>query len=287
MADYRDDFIIAIRYALLKKGAKQKFSLFFLILLSISIISIDKFLPKFMAPIRSILNDVVYHTSVVSSQPTVFRKYIVKISEQHYKLLKKNKFLESELHYLNQEKFNNVFLKTENEILKEALDLSNNNQFERDFSISARVILDQSSPFLKSILINKGTNSGITKGMAVFSKDYLMGIVIETNYLTSRVLLLTDLNSKIPVVIAESNTNAILEGTGNQQNLRLSYLPATFVMESNKIIFTSGKDGFLSPGIPVAQTYLDKKNKILIKLLGDPDQALIVNVVGGPIKREN
>ena len=287
MADYRDDFIIAIRYALLKKGAKQKFSLFFLILLSISIISLDKFLPKFMAPIRSILNDVVYHTSVVSSQPTVFRKYIVKISEQHYKLLKKNKFLESELHYLNQEKFNNVFLKTENEILKEALDLSNNNQFERDFSISARVILDQSSPFLKSILINKGTNSGITKGMAVFSKDYLMGIVIETNYLTSRVLLLTDLNSKIPVVIAESNTNAILEGTGNQQNLRLSYLPATFVMESNKIIFTSGKDGFLSPGIPVAQTYLDKKNKILIKLLGDPNQALIVNVVGGPIKREN
>ena len=286
MADYRDDFIIAIRYALLKKGAKQKFSLFFLILLSISIISLDKFLPKFMAPVRSILNDVVYHTSVVSSQPTVFRKYIVKISEQHYKLLKKNKFLESELHYLNQEKFNNVFLKTENEILKEALDLSNNNQFERDFSISARVILDQSSPFLKSILINKGTNSGITKGMAVFSKDYLMGIVIETNYLTSRVLLLTDLNSKIPVVIAESNTNAILEGTGNQQNLRLSYLPATFVMESNKIIFTSGKDGFLSPGIPVAQTYLDKKNKILIKLLGDPDQALIVNVVGGPIKKE-
>jgi len=286
MADYRDDFIIAIRYALLKKGAKQKFSLFFLILLSISIISIDKFLPKFMAPIRSILNDVVYHTSVVSSQPTVFRKYIVKTSEQHYKLLKKNKFLESELHYLNQEKFNNVFLKTENEILKEALDLSNNNQFERDFSISARVILDQSSPFLKSILINKGTNSGITKGMAVFSNDYLMGIVIETNYLTSRVLLLTDLNSKLPVVIAESNTNAILEGTGNQQNLRLSYLPATFVMESNKIIFTSGKDGFLSPGIPVAQTYLNKKNKILIKLLGDPDQALIVNVVGGSIKKE-
>ena len=178
-------------------------------------------------------------------------------------------------------------MKTENEILKEALDLSNNNQFERDFSISARVILDQSSPFLKSILINKGTNSGITKGMAVFSNDYLMGIVIETNYLTSRVLLLTDLNSKLPVVIAESNTNAILEGTGNKQNLRLSYLPARFVMESNKIIFTSGKDGFLSPGIPVAQTYLDKKNKILIKLLGDPDQASIVNVVGGPIKREN
>ena len=287
MADYRDDFIIAIRYALLKKGAKQKFSLFFLILLSISIISLDKFSPKFMEPVRSILNDVVYHISVVSSQPTVFKKHIAKITGQHFKILKKNEFLVKELNYLNQEKFNNVFLKTENEILKKALDLSNSNQFNRDFSITARVILDQRSPFLKSILINKGTNSGITKGMTVFSNDYLMGIIIETNYLTSRVLLLTDLNSKLPVVIAGSNTNAILEGTGNKQNLRLSYLPATFVMESNKTIFTSGKDGFLSPGIPVAQTYLGKKNKILIKLLGDPDQALIVNVVGGPSKKEN
>ena len=120
--------------------------------------------------------------------------------------------------------------------------------------------------------------------MTVFSKDYLMGTVIETNYLSARVLLLTDLNSKLPIVIEGTDINAILEGTGKKQNLQLSYLPEKYVLEPKKIFFTSGKDGFLSPGIPVAESYLNKK-KILIRLLGDPDQALIVNVTDGRINK--
>ena len=189
------------------------------------------------------------------------------------------------MEFLKKQKFNNAYLALENEILKEALDLSKQNDFEQNFSISAKVMLDQESPFLKSLLINKGTNNNIIKGMTVFSKDYLMGTIIETNYLTSRVLLLTDLNSKLPIIVEGTNTNAILEGTGKKRNLRLSYLPENYEIEPNKIIFTSGKDGFLSPGIPVALTYLGKKDKVLIKLLADPDQALVVNVTNGQINQ--
>ncbi len=285
MADHRDDFIIAIRYALLKKGAKQKFSLFFLILLSISIITLDKFSLPFMSSVRSVLNDFVYHVSVVSSQPSKLRKHIVQKTKTHYDVIGKNKFLIEEMEFLKKQKFNNAYLALENEILKEALDLSKQNDFEQNFSISAKVMLDQESPFLKSLLINKGTNNSIIKGMTVFSKDYLMGTIIETNYLTSRVLLLTDLNSKLPIIIEGTSTNAILEGTGKKRNLRLSYLPENYEIEPNKIIFTSGKDGFLSPGIPVALTYLGKKDKVLIKLLADPDQALVVNVTNGQINQ--
>ena len=60
MSDSRDDFIIAIRYALLKKGVKQKFSLFFLILLSIIIIILDRSSLSVMTHVRSVLNDLVY-----------------------------------------------------------------------------------------------------------------------------------------------------------------------------------------------------------------------------------
>jgi cell shape-determining protein MreC len=95
---------------------------------------------------------------------------------------------------------------------------------------------------------------------------------------------LTDLNSKLSVIIEDTSINAILEGTGKKQNLKLRYLPENYKPELNKTIFTSGKDGFLSPGIPVAVTYLNKKDKTLIRLLGDPDQALIVNVTNGQIK---
>ena len=147
MADNRDDFIIALRYALLKKGVKQKFSLFFLILLSISIITLDKFSPPFMSSVRSTLNDFVYYVSVVSSQPSKYKKYLVKKTKLHYSTMKDNKYLKEEIEYLKKQKFNNAFLSTENQILKKALDLSRVKSFEQDFSISSKVILDQESPF--------------------------------------------------------------------------------------------------------------------------------------------
>jgi len=64
-------------------------------------------------------------------------------------------------------------------------------------------LIDRNSPFLKSIIINKGTQSGIKKGMAVTQDNYLIGRTIETNYLSSRVLLINDLNSRIPVTLAQ------------------------------------------------------------------------------------
>jgi len=285
MADNRDDFIIAIRYALLKKGAKQKFSLFFLILISISIITLDKLSPPLMTSTRAVLNDLVYHVSVISSQPSKLRKYITQKTKKHFNVISENIFLKKEIEFLKKQKFNNAYLASENELLKKALNFSEEKSFEQDFSIVAKVILDQESPFLKSILINKGTKDGVEKGMTVFSKDYLTGTVIETNYLSSRVLLLTDLNSKLPILIEGTDVNAILEGTGKKLDLNLNYLPENYVIEKNKTIFTSGKDGFLTPGIPVAISYLNKKDEVLIKLISDPDQALIVNVTNGQINQ--
>ena len=69
MSDSRDDFIIAIRYYLLKKGDKQKFSLFFLILFSISIIALDKQSIVPMNFVRATINDLVYRVTIIASTP--------------------------------------------------------------------------------------------------------------------------------------------------------------------------------------------------------------------------
>ena len=203
----------------------------------------------------------------------------------HYNVIEENKFLKKEMEFLKKQRFNNAFLASENELLKKAIDFADEKNLVQNFSILAKVILDQKSPFLKSLLINKGTKNGVIKGMTVFSNDYLMGTVIETNYLTSRILLLTDLNSKLPIIIENTSINGILTGTGDRNNLQLNYLPENYEIEVDKIIFTSGKDGFLAAGIPVAKTYFSKKDKILIKLLGNPDQSLIVNVTNGQINQ--
>ena len=285
MADSRDDFIIAIRYALLKKGAKQKFSIFFLISLSIFIIALDKQTYPFLLTTRAVLNDFVYKVAYVASTPGKFVGYLNHLKQSHFYIVDENKNLKKEIQILKSDRYNSIFLQNENKILKKNLNVGNITTNEGDTAIPARVIIDQESPYLRSLLINKGGKQGIFKGMTVFSKGYLIGRIVESNFFTARVLLITDLNSKIPVIIQDTDANGLLAGAGKKTELKLEYLPDEFSLEPNKIIFTSGKDGMLSPGMPVAETYLDKKNKVKIKTLANPTQALIVYVTSGQVNK--
>ena len=102
----------------------------------------------------------------------------------------------------------------------------------------------------KSIIINKGSNSGIKMGMPVLSKGNLVGRIVEVNYLSSRILLLNDLNSRIPVVISPTGDQAILTGAGREKPV-LDYLPENFKFNEESLVYTSGKDGVLFTGIPM------------------------------------
>ena len=285
MADNRDDFIIALRYALLKKGAKQKFSLFFLISFSVLIIFLDKISLPITTFTRSVLNDIVYQISFVASTPGKVFNYLNDEKSEHFNIVNTNIILKEEIEALKSERYDALFLMTENTILKQALKLGSAKNLGDEASIRARVALDHNSPYSKSLSINKGKKDGIIKGMTVFSQSYLIGTIIEANYFTARVLLITDLNSKIPVVLQDTGVNAILAGAGKKTDLTLEYLPDDIELLPNKIIYTSGKDGFLSSGLPVAETYLNKKNEFKIKSVADPQQASIVHITRGQFNK--
>ncbi len=284
MAEQRDDFIIALRYALLKKGTQQKFSLFFLIIFSIIIFTLDKLSLSYVQKTRAVLNDFIYQVAIVTSAPEKFTKYMLKLTADHYSVYRENEKLKEEVEVLRNEKIQKEYLLTENTILKEALQLTGTKALEQDISIIAKVIIDQESPYLKSFLLNKGTRDGVLKGMTVFSKKYLIGTIIESNYLTSRVLLINDLNSRIPVIIENTSVNAILTGLGKDNNLELQYLPEQFQLSAGKNIYTSGKDGILAAGIPVGETYVDKKEQVKVRTLADLNQALFVNITNGQLR---
>ena len=285
MAEQRDDFIIALRYALLKKGTQQKFSLFFLIIFAIIVITLDKLSFSYVQKTRAVLNDLIYQVAIVTSSPEKFTKYMIKLTADHYSVYKENEVLKEEIEVLRNEKIQNEYLLTENAILKEALQLTGSKTLEQDVSIIAKVIIDQQSPYLKSLLLNKGTKDGVIKGMTVFSKKYLIGTIIESNFLTSRVLLINDLNSRIPVIIENTSVNAILTGLGKDNSLDLQYLPEQFQLTTGRNIYTSGKDGVLAAGIPVGETYTDKNEKVKVRSLVDINQALYVNVTNGQLRR--
>ena len=188
MSESRDDFIIALRYSLLKKGTKQRFSLFFLIVFSIFIVILDNLSIPPINFARTTINDVVYRVTTIAATPGRLIVYLGSKTKEHFNIYNENKALNEEIDLLRKKEFDISFLETENKNLKLALGLEKIKIAEEDDVIIANVMIDQSSPFLKSVLINKGTRHGIIKSMTVFSKNYLIGTIIETNYLSSRVL---------------------------------------------------------------------------------------------------
>ena len=113
--------------------------------------------------------------------------------------------------------------------------------------------------------------------MPVLSKGHLVGRIVEVNYISSRILLLNDLNSKIPVVISPSGEQAILSGIGKLKP-SLEYLPENFDVADNSLVYTSGKDGVLFSGISIGKAVFEDY-RVKVKLFTDPNQIFLVNVV--------
>lgn len=116
--------------------------------------------------------------------------------------------------------------------------------------ITARVVADTGGAFVHSVLVNAGSRDGVRKGQAVVAGEVLVGRIAEVGLRASRVLLLTDINSHIPVMIESSRTKAILAGD-NTDRPRLEYLVGGASMSPGDRIVTSGHGGAFPPGIPV------------------------------------
>ena len=86
--------------------------------------------------------------------------------------------------------------------------------------------------------------------MVVLEKNYLIGQIIEVNYATSRAILISDLNSNIPVVIEPGSFQSILSGTGNDYGI-IKYSKDKLDLEENSIVYTSGSGGNFRAGLPI------------------------------------
>ena len=259
MATGRDDFVIAFRSAFLKKKDKQKFSLFSLILLSIVVIILSNINFKPIQFVKIGINEIIYRSSYIASKPENYLQELTLKIKNHLNLSKNYKDIKLELENLKQEKITNNFLKSENEKLRNLINENINSD-----EILAKVLIDRESPFLKSIILNKGTKDNVKMGMAIIDGVYLVGQIIEVNYTNSRALLLSDLNSKIPSVLAPQNIQAVVSGTGKDYGI-IEHTKDDIENDLNKIdsiIYTSGLGGLFKPGIPIGKISKDTKNKV-------------------------
>ena len=276
MAASRDDFVIAIRSAFLKKNNQQRFSLIFLIIISILLITLSRFNFTAVNYLKLSLNEVVYRASFIASLPEKQIQNSRIAIQEHFKLYRDYEATKKNLKELQSKEYNTKFIIEENKRLRTLID----EYIENSEELIGKVLLDKNSPFLKSIIINKGTRAGILKGMPVTKNNYLVGRVVETNYLSSRVLLLNDLNSRIPVTL-DQGAQAILSGSGTNNPI-LEYLPEDYEILEEINIFASGKDGIFSPGTPIGKT----NNEGEVDLFVDPNQLSFVTVNLNLLKKE-
>jgi len=271
MSVSRDDFSIAFRSALLQRGGAQKFSVLSLIFLALIIFFLDVYGVKFTKPIRGFINDIVYRVTYLASTPSRLFPQVSNEISSFLNVREENKKLKEQIEKYKSLELNVEFLTDENKNLQKILETE---YFNKNLSniILAKVLVDKNSPFLKSIIINKGTQIGILKGMPVTKDNYLVGRVVETNYLSSRVLLLNDLNSRIPVTLDEG-AQAILSGSGSSNPI-LEYLPEDYNIIEDINVFASGKDGIFTPGTPIGKTNENGE----VDLFVDPNQLSFVTV---------
>ena len=272
----REDLGIVVRSAFLKRGTQQRFSLFALVIISVLLIFLETIETKPLNVIRSFVKDVVYRSALIASYPSKSFSNFYDFVEEHINLYSNYEELVKE----NDELKNNItktdFLELENSQLRKLID----EQIESSSNlVSARVMIDKQSPYLNSFVINIGSNKGIKNGMAVLDGKNFIGRIVDVNFFSSRVLLVSDLNSKIPVLSEPSGSHAILSGHGTNEPT-LEYLSKNNGIQDGDKIYTSGKEGIFITGIPIGEVKIEK-DKVKVLLFSDLSQITFVNIILG------
>ena len=170
-----------------------------------------------------------------------------------------------------------LLLEAENRSLR---DLMNVKVEQRHSFITARILSDSASAFAKSLLVSAGANDGVKKGQAVIAGDGLIGRVVEAGESTARILLISDINSRVPVIIEDSSQHAIYTGQNSVKGT-LMHLPAETNINEGTRIITSGIGGIFPPGLPVGRI-VTSEGAMTVEPFANFDRLTYVRIIDIP-----
>jgi len=229
------------------RGFAHRFAYVFLLAAALGILLLGKADPTVFQRARTTVTDMTSPVLDALSRPAVTVSHVISEARELSRLRDENNILRAE---------NERLLKWQNAartLLAENRELRGLLGFAADpdaSSVTARVIGDSGGAFVRSVLVNAGAREGVIKGNAALSGNGLLGRVAEVGERSARILLINDLNSRIPVVVERSRERAILAGD-NSVTPRLLYLPSQTKIEVGDRIVTSGHGGVFPVGLPV------------------------------------
>jgi rod shape-determining protein MreC len=229
------------------RGFGHRFAFLALVLTAFTLMLVGKADVAMMERFRTQMTDAVTPILDVMSRPFATANEIIAEVQQLGVIAEENRNLRLDKDRLLHWQTIARKLEAENKALRAQLNYIP--ALEASY-VTARVIADTGGAFAHSLLLNAGVQPGITKGQAVVTGDGLVGRIAGVGNRSTRVLLITDLNSRIPVLIEATRTRAILAGN-NTNRLRLIHLPPGASVSPGDRIVTSGHGGAFPVGLPV------------------------------------
>ncbi len=235
------------RVAAPARGVAQRFGLLLLMTAAVALLVLGKTHSDAIRHLRVMAVEAVAPVLEVLSAPVISARHAIAEIENFWNTGRDNRSLREQVARLSKWQIIARNLEQENASLRALLVpvLDPAPQF-----ISARVIGDTSGLFVQSALLNAGKQDGVERGQAVTTGQGLAGRVVEVGQRSSRLLLLTDLNSRVPVTMEHSRHRAVLAGD-NSARPRLTFLPANANVNPGDRVVTSGHAGVFPPGLPV------------------------------------
>ena len=225
----------------------QRFAFLLLLALAVGLIIVSRAETPVAERIRTRVVDAVAPLLEAAAQPITTVSGWLDLVAALPTVHADNERLRAEIAHLRQWEFAAHELEAENRSLRALVNAASDIPGQH---IVARVIADPGGSFVHSLLLSAGRRNGVKPGLAVVNAEGLVGRITEVGDRSSRVLLVTDLNSRIPVRLALTRDRAILAGD-NSDEPRLIYLPAGTSVAPGERIVTSGHDGVLPAGLAI------------------------------------
>ena len=236
---------MVVRLSAARRAMIQRVTFPILVLLSVAMIIIGKADQMVIESVANWLMDATAPTLGMLSRPAVALDMAVDRARGFVSIYEENARLKEENERLLGWQQAALKLSSENAQLRDLLKLAPE---PATSYVTARVIADSGGAYARSVIVDAGRENGVARGQAAVTGEGLVGRISEVGRRAARVLLITDLNSRVPVIVDGGGQRAILVGD-NSERPSLRYMEAGATIRIGDKIVTSGQGGVFPPGL--------------------------------------
>lgn len=247
----------------------------FLLFVSAVLFAVDQTGHKISEDVRGIATDLSLPVLQVTSSAINTTRSALRSTRDYADLAQRYEVLRSENTELKRQRGEAVMVEARARAYETLLNYAPSDDA---VAITAQTIADLHSPYAHSIIVNAGREDGVLAGLAVLGGNGVIGRVVSTGQKTSRILLVTDINSRIPVFVGAEKHRAILTGT-NGSELALMHLPASAILNEGDQVITSGEGRLLPGGLAIGGIKTSAEGHPNVVLGSQPREAEMVRIV--------